>query len=609
MMNVESRELDLSSGLTAKILKGDALKVLKNIPDNSVQCVITSPPYWALRDYNVAGQLGQEKTPQEFVQNLVEVFREVRRVLKPDGTLWLNIGDTYVGSNQSYGQNVDQLNSLQTSNKGSLHAVKKRPSNHKVPGLKPKDLIGIPWSVALALRNDGWYLRSDIIWHKTNPMPESVDDRPTKSHEYIFLLTKSRHYYYNADAIREPHKEESFERSKHKMNSPRYYELIGKPQAGLVRPLNPLGRNKRTVWTISIKNNRVKHYATFPSDIPNICIQAGTKKGDVVLDPFAGSGTTLLEAIKLERGFIGIEINKQYVDEIIAPRVKEEKEKIRLHKLFSYPGGKWPIRDLVVSRFPQHQTYVDVFGGSAAILLTKEKSDGEVFNDKNKEIANFFRVVKHRVAELAEESRHWIHSRSMWEGMKNSETPYDEIQQAMRFWAVLQDSFGARGAHFGTARESVRSVTHARKYLDEVSDRLSDVHIENLDFSKIIKVYDSPETFFYLDPPYPDTKGGSTNYNLMTEDEWKALHLQLCNIKGKFLLSCNEHPFIVGLFKKFHIERFKVRQTLSKTKNMPMRNEILVSNYSTRNHSSVPMASDKPAMKYKKHRSITREIV
>lgn len=579
--------------------------MLKRIPDSTVQCVVTSPPYWSLRDYGVADQLGQEKTPEEYIQNLVNVFREVRRVLKEDGTVWLNLGDTYVGSNQSYGQKLERLKSLQMSNKGSLHAIKKRPLNSKVSGLKPKDLIGIPWSVAIALRNDGWYLRSDIIWHKTNPMPESVDDRPTKAHEYIFLLTKSRRYYYNADAIREPHKEESYERAKHKTNSPRYYELIGKPQGGLARPLNPLGRNKRTVWTISIKNNHVKHYATFPSDIPNICIQAGSKPGDIVLDPFAGSGTTLLEAMKLGRGFIGIEINKEYVDEIIEPRVKEEKEIIRLHKLFSYPGGKWFIRDFIVSRFPQHKTYVDVFGGSAALLLTKEKSEGEVFNDKNKEIVNFFRVVKHRVAELAEEARHWIHSRAMWAEQKKSELPFDEIQQALRFWTLIQDSFGARGAHFGTSKVSARSVTQARKYLDIVAERLQDVHIENLDFSKVISMYDSADTFFYLDPPYPDTKGGSTNYDQMSEEEWMLLRKQLGAIKGKFLLSCNEHPFVMKLFKGFHLERLEVRQTLSKTKNMPPRKEILISNYKTSIVHRAKMSKDRPAMRVR--RSIKQE--
>lgn len=277
-----------------------------------------------------------------------------------------------------------------------------------------------------------------------------------------------------------------------------------------------------------------------------------------------------------------------------------------MNKLFSYPGGKWPIRHLIVSKFPKHQTYVDVFGGSAAILLTKEKSDGEVFNDKNKDIVNFFRVVKHRVSELAEESKHWIHSRLMWDELKKSEKPYDEILQAIRFWILLQDSFAARGMNYGTARESVRSVTHARKHLDQVSERLSDVHIENLDFSKVIKIYDSPTTFFYLDPPYPDTNGGDGNYDLLSEDEWRSMKKQLAGIQGKFLLSCNEHPFVMDLFKGFRIEKISVRVLLSRKKDVASRKEILISNYALpKTDKRIPVyTADKPAIK-----RIARKIV
>ncbi|MDP1675707.1 MAG: site-specific DNA-methyltransferase [Bacteroidota bacterium] len=307
------------------LLHGDAYEQLRKLKSRSVQCVVTSPPYWALRDYDAENQLGQESTPSEYVSKLVAIFSEVKRVLKDDGTLWLNLGDTYVGSNQSLGQNLSTLSNVQKGNKGSLHSVKRIPANYKVLGLKPKDLVGIPWSVAFALRAAGWYLRSDIIWYKTNPMVESVTDRPTKAHEYIFLLTKSRKYYYDKDAIAEPIKPESLKRGKRNSQPHRYSALKGQKQTGTAKWYlkNPTTRNKRSVWIISLKHSRVEHYATFPEDIPMICIKAGSKKGDTVLDPFVGSGTTLAAALKLKRNGVGIDVNKKYIARIAAPRLNK----------------------------------------------------------------------------------------------------------------------------------------------------------------------------------------------------------------------------------------------------------------------------------------------
>lgn len=308
-----------------QLLLGDAYEQLRRMKSRSVQCIVTSPPFWALRDYGVKGQLGQESTPNEYVSKLVAIFSETKRVLKDNGTLWLNLGDTYVGSNQSAGQKLSTLSKVQRGNRGSLHTMKRIPVNFKVLGLKPKDLVGIPWSVAFALRAAGWYLRMDNIWYKTNPMVESVTDRPTKSHEYIFLLAKSRKYYYDKDAIAEPVKPESLKRGKRKMGSHRYHAVQGHPQVGVETwsLKNPKLRNKRSVWIISVKKNRTKHYATFPEDIPTICIKAGTKRGDTVLDPFAGSGTTLVAALKLKRKAIGIDINKKYVNRIMKPRLEK----------------------------------------------------------------------------------------------------------------------------------------------------------------------------------------------------------------------------------------------------------------------------------------------
>ena len=260
-----------------EVIQGDVKEVLKTLDDHSVQCVVTSPPYWGQRDYGSEGQLGLENTPEEFVNNLVEVFREVKRVLRDDGTVWLNLGDSYAS--------------------GNYHPV-----------LKHKDLVGIPWRVALALQSDGWYLRSDIIWNKPNPMPESVKDRPTKSHEHIFLLTKSDQYFYDHDSIREPVSEISLKRAElgwdcdrpSTKNASMGGEGIHTEKMG-TRFVNPKGRNKRDVWTITTKPYKDSHFATFPKELPEICIKAGTKKGDVVLDIFAGSGTTLRVASLLGR--------------------------------------------------------------------------------------------------------------------------------------------------------------------------------------------------------------------------------------------------------------------------------------------------------------------
>jgi len=273
-----------TNGVTS-FYQGDCRKVLAELPAESIQCVVTSPPYWGLRDYGTDGQLGLEQTPDEYVANMVEVFHAVRRVLRKDGTVWLNLGDSYAGSGK--GQMGD--------------------------GIKPKDLVGIPWRVAFALQADGWYLRSDIIWSKPNPMPESVTDRPTKAHEYIFLLTKSPHYYYDADAIREPaHDWGGRDRSNNKTHS----GLTGlSPHSGLTRASSgEEGRNKRSVWEITTQSYPEAHFATFPEALVKPCILAGTKEQDTVLDPFAGSGTVMQVAQEFGRNSIGVELNDEYID-------------------------------------------------------------------------------------------------------------------------------------------------------------------------------------------------------------------------------------------------------------------------------------------------------
>lgn len=295
------------------IIRADA----RHIPlaAESVQCCVTSPPYWGLRDYNTAGQLGLEKTPDEYVAGMVAVFREVWQTLKDDGVLWLNLGDKFAGAMQV--------------------------GRSKVPiGLKPKNIVGIPWRVAFALQTDGWLLRQDIVWHKPNPMPESVQDRCTKAHEYIFMLTKRAKYYYDSGAIKEPASllphdsiDSRIERASaaHKKSNPTLERNgirvrrdkqrgHGRRHAGFNDRWDTMTkaeqcsgyRNRRDVWTIATEPFREAHFAVMPAEIPRLCILASTRPGDVVLDPFAGAGTTIKVANELGRRGVGVELNPEY---------------------------------------------------------------------------------------------------------------------------------------------------------------------------------------------------------------------------------------------------------------------------------------------------------
>lgn len=283
-----------------RILCGDSLEMLKTLPDCSVDCCVTSPPYYGLRDYGVDGQIGLEDTPEHFVDRLKDVFSEVRRVLKPDGTCWVNLGDSYAGNNS------------RTSTGRAGMGLKRETICHRVGG-KTKDLIGIPWMVAFALREDGWYLRQDIIWAKSNPMPESVTDRCTKSHEYIFLLSKSPKYYFDNEAIKEGAKTRPTARDKNKEGYKADYAKGDRFSPG-ERVYGADGRrNKRDVWRVPVQPVKEAHFATFPEKLIEPCILAGCKEGGVVLDPFFGSGTTGIVAERYGRDYIGIELNPEYV--------------------------------------------------------------------------------------------------------------------------------------------------------------------------------------------------------------------------------------------------------------------------------------------------------
>jgi len=372
---------------TAKILVGDVRKRLGEIPSGSVRTCVTSPPYWGLRDYGTASwdggnpecahtismdtkwndpkrgtavlrpevsgrggnadachlcgatrvdsQLGLEQSPEEYVQAMVEVFSEIKRILTDDGTLWLNIGDSYVGGKGKSGQGNPEAQAERASNGESInqahHQVagqgKTRPTDDRAmlreAGLKPKDLVGIPWRLAFALQQDGWYLRSDIIWHKPNPMPESVTDRPTKSHEYVFLLTKSSKYFYDHEAVKEPVAEATVGRMK-RGTSATHKNINGAPgqtKHGLAQPRDydpdrPVAekRNRRSVWTITTKPFRGAHFAVMPEALVEPCILAGSAEGDTIIDPFTGSGTVAVVALRHGRNFVGTELNPDYAE-------------------------------------------------------------------------------------------------------------------------------------------------------------------------------------------------------------------------------------------------------------------------------------------------------
>jgi site-specific DNA-methyltransferase (cytosine-N4-specific) len=254
-----------SSGST--LIIGDARKALAHLPDGLFQCCVTSPPYWSLRNYHIDGQIGLEPSLDDYIRSLKDIFSQVFRVVRDDGTLWLNIGDSYTSGGRRW---------RAPDKKNPVRAMNVRPPTPA--GLKPKDLIGVPWRLAFALQEIGWYLRADIIWNKPNCQPESVKDRPTRCHEYLFLFSKSGRYLYDGKAVRGPN-----------------------------------GRNLRTVWDINTRAYRDAHFATFPPELVQPCIQIGCREGDLVLDPFIGSGTTGFVALNLERRFVGIELNPDYI--------------------------------------------------------------------------------------------------------------------------------------------------------------------------------------------------------------------------------------------------------------------------------------------------------
>ena len=301
------------------ILYGDCRETLKNLTNLSVQTCVTSPPYYGLRDYGgEEKQLGQENSPKEYIDNLVNVFRIIKDKLSDDGTLWVNLGDSYYNYRPGKGQSYPKQ-SVSKTKQDLPDKCNKR--GNKLDGLKEKDLIGIPWMFAFAMRDDGWYLRQDIIWHKPNPMPESVKDRCTKSHEHIFLFSKNKKYYYDNEAIKEPVKQDWGTRDR--TNGKYHNSGSGlSPHSGLTKSYDR--KNKRDVWSVTNKPYKGSHFAVFPPDLIEPCILAGSREGDLILDPFIGSGTTAMVSKKHNRHYIGCELHEEY-QELIQQRVPDQK--------------------------------------------------------------------------------------------------------------------------------------------------------------------------------------------------------------------------------------------------------------------------------------------
>lgn len=310
-----------------QIINADVLDGLRSLPDGMCDMCVTSPPYYGLRDYGVDGQIGLEDTPEQYIQRLVEVFREVWRVLRDDGTLWLNLADTYAGSRNGAAHYPNSVEGRKQSTNAGTVAQPRLPKGVTPTGYKPKDLMMIPARVALALQADGWYLRQDIIWHKPNPMPESVIDRCTKAHEYIFLLSKSPRYYFDHKSIMEetvypigsrPDKKRGDFKGKYHAHED--FEHI----SDSFRAIRD-HRNKRSVWVVPKRPFRGAHFAVFPPELVRPCILAGSRRGGIVLDPFGGSGTTGVVAQNEGRGYVMIELNPSYV-EIAKRRIRRERD-------------------------------------------------------------------------------------------------------------------------------------------------------------------------------------------------------------------------------------------------------------------------------------------
>jgi DNA adenine methylase len=584
-----------------QILCGDVLTMMKRIPDASVDCIITSPPYWQKRDYGFKGQWGNEKNIDEYLNHLQQLMTECYRVLKDEGTVFINLGDTYHNAFKW----TRQKKRPQTINKGkNRDYLTERIQNQ---GLPEKCLSMIPARFAIQCVEAGWVLRNDIIWAKPNSMPESVKDRFANKHEHIFFFTKSRKYYFDLDAIREQYHQASIERNQYKRSASDNKMMAVNREIPPGEHLHPKGKNPGDVsdfWKISTKGNRDNHYAGFNTELVYKPILAGCPKGGVVLDPFCGRGTTGIAVVTLNRKFIGIDGKKDYC-EMARTNIEQtlQAKTVKQAKLaglespldgldfvkktpITYYGGKQRLVTLILSLIPKHKLYCEPFVGGAAVFFAKEPSEMEVINDLNGEVVNFYQVCKTDFSKLEKLVQSTPHSRQVHretqEILKNADK-FDPVKRAWAFWVQTNMSFSSRiFGGYAYERHSngtlKRFVNKKLAFTKDLQQRLDMVDIESNDALQVIKSRDGDDSFFYCDPPYFNSDMG--HYKGYTEKDFTQLLETLSEVEGKFLLSSYPSDVLDGFTNKHKWHTITKQSGVAVTKQTnKIKIEVLTANY------------------------------
>ena len=579
---------------------GDVLKQMHTLADESIHCIITSPPYWQKRDYGFKQQWGNEPTIDAYLLHLSQLMDECKRVLKEDGTVFINLGDTYHNAAKWTLKPAPQ----------TIHQGKNRDylaDRMKRQGLPEKCLSMIPARFAIQCTEAGWVLRNDIIWAKPNGMPESVKDRFSNRHEHIFFFTKSSKYHFDLDAVREQYSPASLHRNQYGKSATTNKMISVNREIKPGGHLHPKGKNPGDVsdlWKITTKGNRDKHYAGFNTELITKPILAGCPKDGIVLDPFCGRGTTGVAAIELGRKFIGIDGKKTYCEmartniEQSVQQQQQEKEGVAglaspLDGLglvkktpITYYGGKQRMAEMIVSLMPEHKLYCEPFVGGAAVFFAKASSQMEVINDLNGEVVNFYRVCAGDFQKLEKLIQATPHSRQIHresaQVLKNPDK-HNLVKRAWAFWVQTNMSFTSKiFGGYAYERNSngtlKRFVNKKLAFTPEVKERLDMVDIENNDALRVIQSRDSDDSFFYCDPPYFNSDMG--HYKGYTEQDFTGLLTTLNQIKGKFLLSSYPSEVLSKFTKKHRWH------TLSKDSNIAVthqtekkKTEVLTANY------------------------------
>ena len=606
-----------------KILCGNVLKKMQSLTDESVHCIVTSPPYWQKRDYGFKQQWGSEKTIDEYLLHLSQLMDECQRVLKADGTVFINLGDTYHNASKWTLKLVPQTIS-QGKNRDYL------TERMKNQGLPEKCLSMIPARFAIQCTEAGWILRNDIIWAKPNGMPESVKDRFSNRYEHIFFLTKNSKYHFDLDAVREQYSEASLLRNQYGKSA------TTDKMVGVNREIQPgdhlhlKGKNPGDVsdlWKINTKGNRDSHYAGFNTALITRPILAGCPRGGIVLDPFCGRGTTGVAAVELGRTFIGIDGKKAYCEMArtnIEQAVQQQEQKEEIAGLASpldgpgldglglvkktpitYYGGKQRMAEMIVSLMPKHKLYCEPFIGGAAVFFAKEPSEMEVINDLNGDVVNFYRVCASDFMKLEKLIQATPHSRQIHresaDVLKNPDR-HNPVKRAWAFWVQTNMSFTSKiFGGYAYERNSngtlKRFVNKKLAFTPEIKERLNMVDIESNDALRVIKSRDSSESFFYCDPPYFNADMG--HYKGYTEQDFTDLLTTLSESKGKFLLSSYPSEVLAKFIKKHRWQTISKDSSIAVTHQTgKKKTEVLTANYNISKQStpSSPETATEPSL-------------